>query len=433
MTFKTYAAIIGIIEKVMNTKLLIDIGSSTVKVYKQTPQSVSLLLARSIPFKTDFDPVKGIAESAKNELYELITEVKDKNPDTPIKIFATALYRKLEPETQKKFIDEFFMRTRLYFNIISQELESFYLQVALVGKYEADKPVLLINIGDGSTELVVMYGKEAIETKNVDLGVGTILSEFSNINDAKAGVSLDKVKKFVLEKLPSLENKVETALYSGGELNYMQLAKYNLKPNKLFKDADHPSVISIKDFSAKNKEIFEKITLKELEEMMPDNPSWMHGARACSALAQAVCEKYGIETIVPSNSNLVNGAARQEFRHVTLSGSFRKHLDYILKVRKALVENGVEVLSPRFTEPKNPGEEFVVFSGEEGMKPLELERHHLDSIEKCDALIICDPEGYVGASALIEIGYAQALGKKIVFAEKPEEFMLNTLPAEFGI
>lgn len=67
------------------------------------------------------------------------------------------------------------------------------------------------------------------------------------------------------------------------------------------------------------------------------------------------------------------------------------------------------------------------------MEPLELERHHLDSIEKCDALIICDPEGYVGASALIEIGYAQALGKKIVFAEKPKEFMLNTLPAEFGL
>lgn len=420
-------------EKVMNKKLLIDIGSSTVKVYEKTSDSVSLLLARSIPFKTDFDPVKGISESAKKELYDLIKEVKEKNADTPIKLFATALFRKLEPETRKAFVDEFFIRTGLYFNVISQELESFYLQVALTGKYQADEPVLLVNIGGGSTELVVMYGKEAIETKNVDLGVGTILTEFANINDPKAGVSLEKVIKFISDKLPSLDNKAKTGLYSGGELTYMQLAKYNLKPNKLFEDADHPSVISLGDFSTKNAGVFEKTTLKELEELTPDNPTWMHGARACSAIAQAICEKYGIETIVPSNSNLINGAARQEFRRVTISGSFRKYLEYILKVRKQLVAEGTEVLSPRFTEPKNPGEEFVVFSGEEGMSPLELESHHLHSIEQCDALIVCDPEGYVGASALIEIGYAQSLGKRVIFAEKPEEFMLNILPAEFTL
>lgn len=87
---------------------------------------------------------------------------------------------------------------------------------------------------------------------------------------------------------------------------------------------------------------------------MPENPTWMHGARACSALAQAICEKYGVETIVPSNSNLINGVARQEFRHVTISGSFRKHLEHILKIRKQLVEKGTEVLSPRFIEPKKP-------------------------------------------------------------------------------
>ena len=210
----------------------------------------------------------------------------------------------------------------------------------------------------------------------------------------------------------------------------MQIAGYKLTKNKVFKDTDHPSVITMKDFAKRNKEVFEKVLLEKLESCMPDNPKWMHGARACSALAQAICEKYGVETIVPSNSNLINGASRQEFRRVTLSGSFRKHLEYIIKVRKALVNNNVDVLSPRFTEPKKPGKEFVVFSGEEGMEPLELKRYHLHSIEECDALIVCDPEGYVGASALIEIGYAQALGKRIIFAEKPEEFMLNTLPSE---
>lgn len=417
----------------MNKKILIDVGSSTIKVYKQDSGHLTQILSRSIPFKTDFDPNRGISESNKKELYELVSEIVKNNPETTIKLYATAIFRKIEKETINKFIDEFFLRTGLYFNIISQDLESYYLQTALTGKYKGNEPLLLINIGGGSTELVVMYGNEAVEIKNLDFGVGTILSEFEKINEPKSGIPLDQIKDFISKKLPELGNKIETALYSGGELNYMQLAEYKLITNSVFTDSDHPSLISVESFSTKNQEIFEKITLNELQKLMPQNPTWMHGARACSAIAQAICEKYNIKTIIPSNSNLINGASRQDYRHVTISGSFRKHLEYILKIRKQLVGQGVEILSPRFTEPKNPGEEFVVFSGEEGLSPLELERHHLHSIEQCDALIVCNPEGYVGASALLEIGYANALKKRIIFAEKPEEFMLNTLPSEVGL
>jgi nucleoside 2-deoxyribosyltransferase len=167
--------------------------------------------------------------------------------------------------------------------------------------------------------------------------------------------------------------------------------------------------------------------------MMPNDPKWMHGARSCSAIAEAICRKYGIERLIPSDSNTVHGAIRQEFRRVTLSGSFRKHLDYILSIKRDLEKQGVQVLSPRFVTPKNPGDEFVVFDGEDGKTPLQLERHPLDSIDSSDALIVCNPGGYVGASAMIEVGYAHSVGKHTIFVEKPEEFMLNTLPADVGI
>jgi len=305
--------------------------------------------------------------------------------------------------------------------------------MALIGKCQLNEPVLLINIGGGSTELVVMYGKEAVERKNIDLGVGAINTKFPQINEKISKISLQEVMNFIKESLPDLSNKVKVAFYTGEELNYMQLAGYALKPNSLFKDDDHPSLISVVDFSKRNKEIFEKVSLEELESLMPNNPKWMHGARGCSAIAQAICQRYQIQTIIPSNSNIINGVVRQEFRYVTISGSFRKHLEYILKIKEKLEAQGTKVLSARFTEPKNPGEGFVVFTGEEGLSPLELERHHLKSISESDALIVCDPEGYVGASALLEIGFANAIGKRIVFIEKPEEFMLNTLPAEVDL
>jgi len=414
-------------------KILIDIGSSTIKIYKSTQEEVSLLVQRTIPFKDGFDSEGGISDLAKKELFELIDSVKEENKSLPIKIYTTGIFRKLTDVARISFIDEFFERTGLLFNIISQDLENFYLEMALAGKCQLNEPILLINIGGGSTELVVMYGKEAVERKNIDLGVGAINTKFPQINEEMSKITLQEAINFIRENLPDLSNKVKVAFYTGGELNYMQLASYVLKPNRLFKDNDHPSLISVVDFSKRNKEIFEKVFLKELESLMPNNPKWMHGARGCSAIAQAICQRYQIQTIIPSNSNIINGVARQEFRYVTISGSFRKHLEYILKIKERLEARGTKVLSPRFTEPKNPGERFVVFTGEEGLGPLELERHHLNSISGSDALIVCDPEGYVGASALLEIGFANAIGKRIIFIEKPEEFMLNTLPAEIGL
>lgn len=417
----------------MKNKILIDIDSSTIKVYKSDQMGINLLVQRSISFKDGFDPEGGISVSSKKELFELLDSVKEENKECQIKTYATGIFRNLINETRVSFIDECFTRTGLFFNIISHDLENFYLEMALVGKCLLNEPILLINIGGGSTELVVMYGKEAVERKNINLGVGMVITRFPSINEDISKVSLQEVVNFVKENIPDLSNKVKIAFYTGGELNYMQLANYPLEPNKLFIDNDHPFLISADDFSKRNEDIFEKVSLKELESLIPNDPKWMHGARGCSAIAQAICEKYQIKTIIPSNSNIINGVVRQEFRYVTISGSFRKHLDYILDIKGTLEDQGTKVLSPRFTEPKNPGEKFVVFTGEEGLSPLELERHHLSSISKSDALIVCDPEGYVGASALIEIGFANAIGKKVVFVEKPEEFMLNTLPAEIGL
>ena len=174
----------------MNT-ILVDVGSSTIKVYKNNKQDVEILFQKSIPFKDGFDPEGGISSVAKKELFEIIDSVKDKNKNSKIKIFATGIFRKLVKSTKVTFIDEFFGRTGLYFNIIDQDIENFYLEMALVGKCPLNEPVLLVNIGGGSMELVVMYGREAIEMKNVDLGVGTVNTQFSKINKPITRISLN--------------------------------------------------------------------------------------------------------------------------------------------------------------------------------------------------------------------------------------------------
>ena len=297
----------------MAKQLLIDVGSSSIKVYTYTSGDLRLILTRSASLKTDFSVETGISEENKALLLELVLEQKAKNPDDEFHIYGTAIFRKYSPAALKQFQKEFLDKTGFAFTVISAEEENEYLEYALAGKFHTLDNLLLINIGGGSTELVVIKENIPVERKNIDVGVGTILTHFNTINESISAVSLEEVIAFASTHLPVLEHRVAIAFYTGGELNYMQLAGYNLTKNSLFEDPDHPSVISLEDFQARNEEIFSRVTLTELENLMPDNPKWMHGARACSGFAQAICEKYRIKTIIPSNSNLINGIVRKDF------------------------------------------------------------------------------------------------------------------------
>lgn len=292
--------------------MLVDVGSSTVKVYVLVDGDLELKEIKSISFKDDFS-VDGVGHEREGELIDFLEEVKKKFAPCDIHIYATAVFRKLNDEARQVLVGKIFDKLCLDFNIISQDQESFYLEKALVGKCELHDPILLMNIGGGSTELVVVLNGEAVEKKNIDVGVGVLLKKFPSVNDRYSSVSKDDILDFVCEFLPDIESNVSKAFYTGGELKYMEVAGYPLVKNDFFEDLDHPSVISFDGFVSKNNDIFSSISLEELEGFMPESPKWMSGARACSALAEAICSKYGVEYIIPSNSNLIDGVCRVEF------------------------------------------------------------------------------------------------------------------------
>ena len=66
-------------------------------------------------------------------------------------------------------------------------------------------------------------------------------------------------------------------------------------------------MVSIEDFIKGNNKIFFEISLKELYDMMPQNPKWMDGARLGAILPQAIFEKANIKYVIPSDLNLING------------------------------------------------------------------------------------------------------------------------------
>jgi hypothetical protein len=56
-----------------------------------------------------------------------------------------------------------------------------------------------------------------------------------------------------------------------------------------------------------------------------------------------------------------------------------------------------------------------------------LESEHFEAIDSSKALYIICPGGYVGTLVSVEVGYARAKGKTIIFSEQPEDLGLQAL------
>lgn len=89
---------------------------------------------------------------------------------------------------------------------------------------------------------------------------------------------------------------------------------------------------------------------------------------------------------------------------VVISGSFRKHLDGIIALKKELEALGIEVLKPNNIDVMKDQEnnEFIKFVGEESKSEYELEQEYPAAIQESDVHIIFNQDGYIGSSALME-------------------------------
>lgn len=60
-----------------------------------------------------------------------------------------------------------------------------------------------------------------------------------------------------------------------------------------------------------------------------------------------------------------------------------------------------------------------------------LEAEHFDAIDSSEGLYVICPNGYVGTLVSVEIGYARARGKMVIFSETPEDLGLQALASTY--
>jgi len=414
---------------------LFDVGSSTIKFYKQDDK-LTLINKNTFNFKEGFTADSGLSSINTHALLDYFknktNEYKLSKSNT--KIFATGIFREIRD--RQLFVENFYAQTGLYFNIISQALEAFFLEKAWTNAYSISAGLLVLNIGGKTTELLIYSNGNLVQKELLEIGVGNILKRFPIINSDDLSISdLKPISEYIKNQLKSINCIIDNAIYTGGELDYMKRCQYPLRDNSIFQDDKHPCMITTKAYSEYNKKIFQEFSLNDLRNLMPENPSWMDGARACSIIAQTICRAYNIENIIPSNSNLIDGVVVQEARSVVVCGSFNRHLNEISKLIDTLKKRNICILSPISTEKIGEEKGFVLFKHDHLINHCTwtVESLHLKAIEKCDFVIACNYDNYIGFSTAFEIGYAYKCGKKVVFVENNDVVNSFDGPCEIGL
>jgi hypothetical protein len=109
----------------------------------------------------------------------------------------------------------------------------------------------------------------------------------------------------------------------------------------------------------------------------------------------------------------------------TVSGSFHRHMDAISTAVYELVAHNVRVLSPADPRVVAAQGEFLFVASDRVRSVRLVQDRHLDCIRAADFLWLVCPDGYVGQSASMEIGFAAGAGVPIFSANMPVDLTLR--------
>ena len=111
---------------------------------------------------------------------------------------------------------------------------------------------------------------------------------------------------------------------------------------------------------------------------------------------------------------------------VVISGSYRKDFESLRRTFEEFRDLGCKILSPSNVFIVNEEDGFVYMKGEETETPENIEDRHLSAIQKANFVWLHTPEGYVGPSAALEVGFAHAAGVPVYAKELPNDKVLRS-------
>jgi hypothetical protein len=109
----------------------------------------------------------------------------------------------------------------------------------------------------------------------------------------------------------------------------------------------------------------------------------------------------------------------------TVSGSFHRHMGAITSAVSELATLSVRVLSPADPRVVAAQGEFLFVASDRIRSVRLVQDRHLESIRAANFLWLVCPDGYVGQSASMEVGFAAAVGVPIFATHAPYDLTLR--------
>jgi len=110
---------------------------------------------------------------------------------------------------------------------------------------------------------------------------------------------------------------------------------------------------------------------------------------------------------------------------VTVSGSFRRAMGDVQEAVGALRDAGANVLSPADPRIVDQFGDFVFVASDIVRHLRVVQARHLAAIAASDFLWLIAPDGYIGQSAAMEIGFAAAHGVPVYSTQVPSDLTLR--------
>jgi NTP pyrophosphatase (non-canonical NTP hydrolase) len=111
---------------------------------------------------------------------------------------------------------------------------------------------------------------------------------------------------------------------------------------------------------------------------------------------------------------------------VVLSGTYRKGFETLRRTYEEFRDLGCKVLSPSNVSIVREHDGFVYMEGEETETPENIEDRHLSAIQKANFVWLHAPDGYVGPTAALEVGFANAAGVPVYARETPTDKVMQS-------
>lgn len=288
-------------------KVIIEVGSTNTKIDLYDGKDVKHLESITIEFKRNYKKDSKLNSEDIDILIQKVKEYKKKYDN--VYVCGTSIFRTLKETEKTEFLKDFYKKTGVNFEIISQEKEN---ELTVFGTVRNVKDKVAVFIGGGGSTEIAIYENGIKEMVNSSFGVMDILNKFPDLAEDLAKSKLEDVRNYIKDNLNLPKEKSDYLILAGGGHKLFALESgVSYEKNTIFDDELEPIMMDIKTRINDTKKYYKEISLDAIRKRV-DNPKWWDATRPMCAIVLNVAEAIGAKYIIPTDISMVYGLIKEK-------------------------------------------------------------------------------------------------------------------------